>query len=64
MELSRAVGLLKMISKEIEEFFKASSSARIARSSDIYDFAHRKAAFRKEFPTGKDFNRFLRKKHQ
>ena len=64
MELSKAVGLLKMISREIDEFFRTTNIVGDTRSTDIYDFARRKEAFRKEFPTGTDFSRFLRKMHQ
>ena len=64
MELSKAVGLLKMISSEIDEFFRTSNFVGNARSTDIYDFARRKEVLRREFPTGTDFSRFLRKMHQ
>lgn len=64
MELSKAVDLLKKISTEIDEFFKTTNLASNARSTDIYDFASRNEVLRKEFPTGKDFSRFLRKMHQ
>lgn len=64
MEFSKAVVLLKMISGEIDEFFRTTNSIDNARSTDIYDFARRKEPFRKEFPTGTHFSRFLRKMHQ
>ncbi|WP_158797528.1 hypothetical protein [Pedobacter sp. L105] len=64
MELSKAVGLLRMISIEIDEFFNTNNFVVTARSTDIYDAIRKNEALRSEFPTGKEFNSFLRKMHQ
>jgi hypothetical protein len=64
MDLPKAISLLRIISGEIDEFFNTTSQITVARSTDVYDFARRKEVIRKEFPTGRDFSRFLRKMEQ
>lgn len=56
--------LLKRISKEIDEYFKVTLSQGETRSTDIYDFIKKKDGFKDVFPTGKEFNQFLRKMQQ
>ena len=53
--------LLKRISIEIDEYFKAPQSLAETRSTDIYDFLRKKPDLKEHFPTGKEFNQFLRK---
>ncbi|WP_296619597.1 hypothetical protein [Marivirga sp.] len=53
--------LLKKISHEIDEYFKAPNSNAETRSTDIYDYLKKKESLKEHFPTGKEFNQFLRK---
>lgn len=56
--------LLKRIADEIDEYFKVTFSQGETRSTDIYDFIKKKDGFKDIFPTGKEFNQFLRKMQQ
>lgn len=53
--------LLKKISHEIDEYFKAPNSNAETRSTDIYDYLKKKEFIKEHFRTGKEFNQFLRK---
>lgn len=55
--------LLRRLAREIEEFFKVSHLFKEVRASDIYDFIKNRPLLKGEFPTGKDFSRFLRRMH-
>lgn len=55
---------MKIISGEIDDFFNTTTQITVARSTDVYDFARRKEAIRKEFPTAALFGHFLKTMHQ
>lgn len=55
--------LLCRLGREVDEFFKVSYIHEQVCANDIYDFIKNRPALRGEFPTGKDFSRFLRKMH-
>lgn len=53
--------LLKKMSNGIDDFFRTTYSIKEARSTDIYSFLKNKEPFKSKLPTGRDFNRFLRR---
>lgn len=53
--------ILKKIDREIDNYFKRTYSIKEVRSTDIYAYIEKKEALGKMFPTGDEFNHFLRK---
>src|SRR6187402_646993 len=53
--------ILRKIDKEINEYFKRTFTAKEVRSTDIYSYIEKQDYFCDIFPSGAEFNRFLRK---
>ena len=55
--------LLKRIGNYLTEYFQDSFKPQVARTTDLYEFLRHKEDMRAQFPTPKDFGRFLKKMH-
>lgn len=60
----RDIDMLRLLSKDVDAYFSASSGNGEVRSTDIYDFIKNREPYKSLFEDGAAFNRFLRKMYK